>query len=200
MKQTAVKQDALANPISRWALGDRLSVSLEMIPEDARSLIDLGCGEGHFLAMIEKRFPKTSLTGVDLSDENILRASKLLSRAKLIEADASHTKFPSSSFDVVSVLEVLDHVEDDGALLLEARRLLKPKGVLIISAPDSSKLIWNLVWEIWTRTFGRRWRGRHLREYDERKLEEMLTKYGFRVKKKARALFGCIIILSCEKT
>jgi len=56
MKQTAVEQGALSNPISKWALEERLGVSFRMIPEGTNSLLDLGCGEGHFLSIIEKHF------------------------------------------------------------------------------------------------------------------------------------------------
>ena len=200
MKQTAVSQHALSNPISRWALEDRLRVSLQMVPENTASLLDLGCGEGHFLAMVEKRFPAARLAGVDLSEENIRYAKGILKKAKLIRGDAAKTNLPGSSFDVVLALELLDHVESDGALISEAWRLLKPKGMLVISIPDSSMLLWNVTWSVWTRTLGRRWEGKHLREYDERRLTRLLESNGFRVKGKARALLGCVMILACEKS
>ena len=199
MKQTAVAQHALSNPISRWALEDRLKVSLQMIPENITSLLDMECGEGHFLAMVEKRFPAAKLVGVDKSDENIRYARGILKRARLILRDATKTELRSSSFDAVSALELLDHVESDTALLSEARRLLKPKGALVISIPDSSMLLWNIVWSVWTRTLGRRWEGKHLRGYDDTTVAELLNKNGFIIKRKVRALFGALIVLACEK-
>jgi len=199
MKQAAVAQHALSNPISRWALEDRLRVSLQMIPGDTASLLDLGCGEGHFLALVEKRFPAARLAGVDLSDENIRYARRILKRARLIRGDATNTKLRSSSFDVVSALELLDHVESDTALLSEARRLLKPKGTLVVSIPDSSMLLWNVTWSAWTRTLGRRWEAKHPRGYGDRTVTGFLSKNGFGIKRKARALFGCLIVLACEK-
>jgi len=199
MKQTAVSQHALSNPISRWALEDRLKVSLQMIPENTTSLLDLGCGEGHFLSMVEKRFPAAKLIGVDLSDMNIHYAKGILKMTKLMEGDATKVKLRSSSFSVVSALELLDHVESDTALLSEAKRLLKPKGTLVISVPDSSMLLWNLGWSVWTRTLGGRWKEKHLREYDENSLTDLLSKNGFRIKRKARALLGCLIVLACVK-
>ncbi|QLJ53459.1 MAG: hypothetical protein Sv326_1284 [Candidatus Fermentimicrarchaeum limneticum] len=199
MKQTAVAQHALSNPISRLALEDRLKVSLQMVPENTTSLLDMGCGEGHFLAMVEKRFPAAKLVGVDQSDENIRYAKRILKRARLIRGDATKTELRSSSFEVVSALELLDHVESDTALLSEARRLLKPKGTLLISIPDSSMLLWNIAWSVWTRTLGRKWEGKHLRGYDDRTVTELLNKNGFSIKRKARALFGCLIVPACEK-
>jgi 2-polyprenyl-3-methyl-5-hydroxy-6-metoxy-1,4-benzoquinol methylase len=200
MRQTAVAQHALSNPISRWALEDRLKVSLQMIPENAASLLDMGCGEGHFLAMVEKRFPDMKVAGADLSEENIRYAGKILSRTKLIREDASRIRLPRSSFDVVSALELLDHVESDTSLLSEARRLLKAKGTLIVSTPDSSMLLWRFIWGVWTRTLGRKWSEKHLREYDESGLEKLLNREGFSVKRKARALFGCLMVFACEKS
>lgn len=164
-----------------------------------RSLIDIGCGEGHFLAMVEKRFPAAKLVGIDQLDENIRYARRILKRARLICGDATRTRLRSSSFDVVSALELLDHVESDTALLSEARRLLKPRGTFVISIPDSSMLLWNVIWSIWTRTLGRKWKGKHLRRYDDGSVTELLSKNGFGIKRKARALLGCLIVLACEK-
>ncbi|MCX6776216.1 MAG: class I SAM-dependent methyltransferase [Candidatus Micrarchaeota archaeon] len=199
MSQAAVPQGALSNPISRGALGDRLKLPLLMIPGKAKSLLDMGCGEGHFLAAVERTHHSIRLVGVDLSDENIRYARKILSRAKLICGDASRIDIPSSSFEVISALELLDHVEDEDALLSEASRLLKPQGILVLSIPDSSMLTWRLGWGLWTATVGRRWREKHLREYNEAKIEEMLERNGFRIRSRGRAIFGCVMIFACEK-
>lgn len=200
MKQAAVSQGALSNPISRWALEERLEASFRMLPRDVHSVLDMGCGEGHFLAMIEKRLPSTKLVGVDLSEENIHYARRILKRVKLICGDASRVRLPNSSFDVVSALELLDHMDSDTALLSKAKSLLKPKGTLIISIPDSGMLLWRFIWGLWTRTLGRRWSGKHLREYDEDGLVKLLRGEGFRVKSKARAIFGTVMVFACEKS
>jgi len=200
MRQTAVEQGALSNPLSEWALRDRLSVSLSMIPKEAHSLLDMGCGEGHFLALLEKRFPTMKLVGIDLSERNIHYARRILKKARLIKGDTTRVKLSGSSFDVVSTLEVLDHVEDEVALLSEARRLLKPRGTLVISTPDSSIFLWRFIWGVWTQTLGKRWSGKHLRDYNEDKLAELLKRNGFKVKRRARAILGCVMILACEKS
>jgi 2-polyprenyl-3-methyl-5-hydroxy-6-metoxy-1,4-benzoquinol methylase len=200
MKQTAVAQGAISNPISRWALENRLTVSFEMVPKNANSLLDLGCGEGHFLAILERSFPSMMLVGVDLSEENIRYARRILKRARLVTGDATRVNLPASSFDVVSALELLDHVNSDRALLLKVRSLLKPKGVLIVSTPDSNMLLWKLIWRVWTLTLGKRWRAKHLRRYTENELLKLLERSGFRVKRKTRAILGCVMILACEKS
>ena len=196
-ESTELKQTRF-NPILRRALDNRLKKTISLVPKDAQSLLELGCGSGYFLADIEKQFPSIKLTGVDLSEENLSFANAILKRTKLMKGDATNLKLPDSSFDVVAALELIEHVHDDKALLAEAWRVLKPHGTLILSTPDTEKPLWSTVWKLWNNTFRMRY-DPHFREYKEEDFKKLLEESGFKVKNEVRALFGCIMIFECEK-
>jgi 2-polyprenyl-3-methyl-5-hydroxy-6-metoxy-1,4-benzoquinol methylase len=102
------------------------------------SIVDLGCGDGRLLFALHKkgllnRF--SEIVGVDISAERIGRMAKALPFVKGVVSDASNVKdYPSSFFDYVICSQVIEHVQDDGALVAEIRRLLKCGGVAFISS------------------------------------------------------------------
>jgi len=196
-KSTELKQSRF-NPVQRWGMHGRFKNAINMVPKNAQSLLDLGCGAGYFLAAVEEQFPSIKLTGVDLSEENLSSANATLKRTTLIKGDATRLKLPDSSFDVVSAQELIEHVNDDKALLAEIWRVLKSKGTLIISTPDTEKLLWCTTFNVWNKIF-RTGDSPHLREYKEKDFKKLLEDKGFKIKDGRRALFGCVMILECEK-
>jgi SAM-dependent methyltransferase len=50
--------------------------------------------------------------------------------------DACHTGFPNESWDIVIALDIIEHLEEPADLIIEARRILKNNGILIIGTPN----------------------------------------------------------------
>lgn len=96
----------------------------------APSLLDYGCGSGVFLAMLadDPRFRGWKLAGFD---------PRLPSdpQAPLLHPGIGRTLPPAGSQDVVLLMDVLEHVDDDGALLADALSLCRPGGLLFITVP-----------------------------------------------------------------
>lgn len=101
------------------------------------AVLELGCGVGAQLRVLLERFPGVHFTGVDTSPEQLARASRLLAdplaagKVELVEASAYGLPFADASFDGAYTIWVLEHLDDHGALLREARRVLKPGGVMV---------------------------------------------------------------------
>jgi ubiquinone/menaquinone biosynthesis C-methylase UbiE len=198
MKDNHSKQGALDNPISAWVLGDRLKVAADMVSSNIKSILDIGCGEGHFIRIVLGRYPYAKLVGLDISEENMDYAKKLVPKAKFVVGDASELPFRNRSFDCIVLLEVLDHCENVDVVLSEIRRVLKKNGELILSVPDTSKEMWNFMWYFWTRSIGRRWLELHKRNFNEESLRRFMDTNGFRVSEVRRAFFGFIMTIKAK--
>ena len=117
-----------------------LEVGIRLILTNVRrpNIIDLGCGDGRTLFALYKRGLLRNvgdIVGVDISYERIKRLKSNLPFVKGLVADACNVKeFPDQSFDFVICSQVIEHVEDDRALLREIKRLLRKGGLLYLSS------------------------------------------------------------------
>jgi ubiquinone/menaquinone biosynthesis C-methylase UbiE len=103
------------------------------LPREFR-VLDLGCGVGHILTILPTSFEKV---GVDYSLHSLKLARRQLDeQTGLVNASGQALPFEDSSFDLITCLEVLEHLEDDEKAVREISRVLKPGGYLIASVPS----------------------------------------------------------------
>jgi len=128
-------------------------------------ILDVGCGTGAILEKFSKRF---STYGTDSSQQAIdfcrQRGLTNLFRGSL----ASYPK--SQPFDIITMLDVVEHVDDDGALLRDAHALLKPGGHLLIAVPAFPSL-----WSAHDVVL------HHKRRYTKRALQLIVESVGFEI-------------------
>jgi SAM-dependent methyltransferase len=102
------------------------------------SVVGLGCGDGKVIFALYRRGLLKSIgevIGVDISEVRIERLKSNLPFVRGIVSDALNVKqLPSHSFDFVICSQLIEHVEDDSALILEIRRLLKNGGIAYLSS------------------------------------------------------------------
>ncbi len=107
-------------------------------------LLDIGAAEGRSLAYVATRLGDGRYIGVEYSDELRASACSLASNIELIPGDAM--KLPASiasgSLDVVSLLALLEHVDDPQEAVREAARVLRPGGLIVASTPNPT---WDVV-------------------------------------------------------
>ena len=94
-------------------------------------VLDVGCGAG-FLSN-ELALAQLQVTGVDLSEESLIVARKYDStkKVKYLSADAYQLPFENASFDVITAMDFLEHVERPHDVIKEFSRVLKPNGIFI---------------------------------------------------------------------
>ncbi len=97
-----------------------------------RDVLDIGCGTGHMSQWLATRGHR--VVSLDMRPEGLLALRAARPDACPVQAEAPHLPFAADSFDVVALLDVLEHV-DDRALLRRAAGLLRPAGWLILTVP-----------------------------------------------------------------
>jgi SAM-dependent methyltransferase len=159
-----------APDVEPWGFGWRSELLLgEVRPEDR--VLDLGCGAGRFLALLDD-----DAVGVEIAEAAAVRARRQ-GEVRLIGDDGT-LPFGHGEFDLVWCSEVIEHVPDALGLLQEVRRVLKPGGRLLLTTPDHS-------W--WRRVLISAIRfdvhfdpmGHHVRFFTRASLERLLREAGF---------------------
>lgn len=120
----------------------RFGWAFEKVKESkAKNLLDLGCLDGSF-ALTVARHLGISVSGVDLSVDGIKlaqqRAEGLGINAHFFQGSIEEelSKLKANSFDIITLFEVIEHLEDVQKVLKLIDRVLKPGGTVLLSTPD----------------------------------------------------------------
>ncbi len=113
----------LGHPSYVWGFGQerRLQLIRRHAPLEGRTILDVGCGLGMYVRAF-RRFSQ-DVHGVDIDAEKVAEASRDLPNIRV--APAEQLPYPSGTFDVVLLHEVIEHVTDDRQAIAEAVRLLR---------------------------------------------------------------------------
>jgi len=104
-----------------------------------RRVLDLGCGEGRFVA--ELAAGGAEATGADVADAALRRARAAHPQLpfELVPYEGP-LPFPDAAFDLVWISEVIERIADVRGFLGEARRVLHPDGTLLLTTPSAGRL------------------------------------------------------------
>jgi SAM-dependent methyltransferase len=108
--------------------------------------LDVGCGAGALMRAAARQ--GWTAVGTEMAE----------GAAKAVRADGFEVHvgeletlgLEDQSFDVVSLVEVLEHVDDPGALVLDARRLLRPGGAMYVTTPHGRGVSARLLRNRWS--------------------------------------------------
>jgi len=97
-------------------------------------ILDLGCGGGLVCEPLARL--GANITGIDFVKQNIITAKKHAKKLN-ISIDYFHQNLSNlrlkKKYDAILILEVLEHIEDWKKIIINVKKLLKPKGKIIIS-------------------------------------------------------------------
>lgn len=96
------------------------------------NVLDAGCGTGDLLLLLQKQDSIMTLVGTDISNVALDMARKRGVKAELHCSDSLPTPL---QFDTIVLSQVLEHLDDDEAMIRMAAWSLKPGGLLIVSVP-----------------------------------------------------------------
>ena len=139
-------------------------------------LLDVGSSTGIFMNAARISF---EVRGVEPSAWAAAFARESLNLKTVVNDTFENAALPEAGFDVVSLIDVIEHVADPRKTLLKAGKLLKPGGLLYLVTPDLSSLS--------ARLLGRYWWGlreAHLSYFSDRTITSLLEELGFSVAEK----------------
>ncbi len=144
---------------------------LTPLAEDGRRVLDVGCGTGLLLASLPAG---SRLAGLDSSERALSHARRRLGESADLRSGSLPAQIPfeENSQDLITLTDVLEHIEDDRATLVELRRRLAPGGRLLLTVPAFSFL-----WSRHDEEHG------HFRRYRAPALRRLLEDSGFRVER-----------------
>jgi len=156
-----------------WSLLNLLDA---YVPRRDGNVLDIGCGAGNMIHHLA-RYGRVQGVEVDARPVAMARARGYDVR----QGDATRgIPFDDASFDLVTALDVIEHVDDDAAILREAYRVARPHGILAISTPAFQSL-WSYNDDI----------NGHKRRYAPHELRARVERAGFRVR---RLTFGFFLV------
>ncbi|HEY0831242.1 MAG TPA: class I SAM-dependent methyltransferase [Candidatus Dormibacteraeota bacterium] len=158
---------------THWWLAARRNIVLDSIRQRYSTrtdlqILDAGCGTG---LMLQELAPFGTVEGVDISDE-ALQFCRKRGLDNVRHADVTQLPFPDEQFDVVTALDVLEHLDDDTAAMREFRRVLKPGGRVFVFAP-AHRWLWSLQDEV----------SHHKRRYVRRTLSDVVMDAGLEIER-----------------
>ncbi len=123
-------------------------------------VLDVACGAGYGTAVL-------GAVGADLSLPTLRRAARRYP-APYVAADAARLPFLRAAFDAVVSFETIEHLPDAARFVAECARVLKPRGVFIVSTPNR---------ELWSPRSPRPCQRHHVREFNRREFLAVLKPF-----------------------
>jgi SAM-dependent methyltransferase len=154
--------------VSRNRIIARLVQQLTTPLKPGYQVLEMGCGTGNTLRVLERVCRQGSVIGLDLFPEALHYARQRVS-CQLILGDIHEVNF-EQPFDLIGLFDVLEHLPDDREILLSLYRWLKPGGTLLLTVPAHPSL-----WSYFDQA------SHHCRRYRHRDLTRKLTDTGYQI-------------------
>ena len=165
-----IERVAEDHPSARGDFRVALQLLREAFPKGGL-ILDVGCASGYFLESVGDKWERHGLEILHLAAQQ----ARARGGINVHECGIGSAAFPGQSFDVVCSFDVVEHLTEPMSLFLEARRILKPSGWLVISTGDSRSPT--------ARMSGSRWTylgiPEHLSFFNARSFRKGLGKAGF---------------------
>ncbi len=146
------------------------------------SHLDIGCGSGTFISLLDNKF----VAGIDISDKQIKYAKKIYgSKQKKFYSYKKTIPFKPKTFDSVSLVELIEHLNDNQIdnLMKQIHIVLKKEGKIYITTPNYFSL-WPILEYFVNRISSISYEDQHINKFNLFRLNKIVDNKKFKVKKK----------------
>ena len=170
--QEELLESMFRNQEQHWWFTTKRNIVVDQIdryidPFHNMSILDIGCGSGLMIQILNKY---GTVFGMDTSEQSIEFCKKLGGTNLALGALPKDIPFEANKFEMITALDVIEHIDDDGGSLIAIIDLLKNDGLLILTVP-ALNLMWTNFDEI----------NDHKRRYSKSELRRKLKLAGFEV-------------------
>lgn len=155
---------------------------MPLVDENAKVILDVGCGMGRLGAKLKQDVPGRQVFGIEQNKLAARNAKKVLDGVLTGDVQSSRLPFKPSMFDCMIFADVLEHVVDPGAVLQRLKRFLKKDGSIICSIPNMRHytVLLKLITQGWQYEEYGLFDHTHLRFFSLATMKKMLVDEGFR--------------------
>jgi ubiquinone/menaquinone biosynthesis C-methylase UbiE len=122
-------------------LEDRYRKVLEVFSKyEFERILDVGCGDGNFSMLVGEACKTKEVYGIEISEKGVEMARKNGVKCYQLDVDEEAFPFEDNFFDAVTALEFIEHLFDPDHFLDEVYRVLKPKGIFVLSTPNLASI------------------------------------------------------------
>lgn len=116
----------------------RINLVMFLSPkENIQSVLDVGCGDGYLCHLFKEKGVK-NISGVDLSETRVKYAKSKFPDIEFRQAEVYRLPFKDNSFELITAVELLEHLEDPSAAIKELKRVSNK--YILITVPNNEKI------------------------------------------------------------
>ncbi len=149
----------------------RFKACLKLLGGDWRSILDAGCGEGYWLDYVRRHREVDQCVGVELAENRAEKTRSEFPDLQIVTGDISRLPFDDKTFDLVTCMEVLEHLPQWQSAVGELIRIAR-KAVLI-TVPFREKIPYQICIHCHRPTP----RAGHLHSFDKNSFSELVGEY-----------------------
>jgi SAM-dependent methyltransferase len=158
------------HPIDRASRRVAIDSFRRFVPAEDPIVLDVGCSSGYVLKDIRRALPKASLIGSDYILPPLVNLAREMPNLPILQFDLRNCPLPDNCVDVVTALNVLEHVDQDQQALAHIHRILRPNGIAHVEVPAGPHL-----YDVYDQHL------MHHRRYSLRNVASMAQRAGFEV-------------------
>jgi len=109
---------------------------LDLLPDRALNILEIGCGSGQFGRLVKSRYPESKYWGIELNPIEAEAAALVLDNVLVGEVSERLNDLRTEVFDLIVCNDVLEHLVEPGQVLREIRNNLSGDGIILASIPN----------------------------------------------------------------
>lgn len=155
-----------------------------LLPTFSEKVLEVGCGTGATLKWLKESGYCTTTNGLELFEDVATIASDYVDKVIIGDAEVLISSYDLEQYDLILCLDVLEHMVDPWKFIDNLQKLLKPKGVIIISVPNirNANVLYDLIFH---KSFEYKKNGildkTHLRFFTKKSAKELMSREGLTI-------------------